>query len=268
MTMTSAFENGYAPVNGLEMYYESHGAGRPLVLLHGAMSGIGTSFEAVLPSLAVTRRVIAVEQQAHGHTADVDRPLTLPQMADDTAELLRGLGVMETDVLGYSMGAGIGVELALRHPDLVRKLVLVSVTFDLNGFHPGLIENVGNISAEDMVGSPFHTEFVESAPNPDGWANLVQKVTVLNTSLAGWPPEVIASIGKPVQLVVADSDIVTPEHAVQMFRALGGGVVGDVVGLPSSRLAILPGTTHMTITQRADWLVPMVHEFLDAEESE
>src|SRR5919199_4740760 len=114
----------YASVNGLNMYYEVHGAGRPLVLLHGALSAIGTSFGKVLPSLAETRQVIAVEQQAHGHTADIDRPLTVPQMADDTAALLRQLDVGQADLFGYSLGAAIALQVAMQHPELVRKLVL------------------------------------------------------------------------------------------------------------------------------------------------
>src|ERR671935_3223680 len=118
----------YASVNGLTMYYEVHGAGRPLVLLHGALSAIGTSFGKVLPSLAKTRQVIAVEQQAHGHTADIDRPLTYEQMADDTAALLRHLEIGSADVYGYSLGGGVALQLAIRHPELVRKLVLVSAS--------------------------------------------------------------------------------------------------------------------------------------------
>src|SRR5438876_6729505 len=130
----------YASVNGLNMYYEVHGAGRPLVLLHGALSAIDTSFGKVLPSLAKSRQVVAIEQQAHGHTADIDRPLTIEQMADDTVALLHQLELDEVDFFGYSMGAGIALQIAVRRPDLVRKLVLASPAYSRDGLHPGLLE--------------------------------------------------------------------------------------------------------------------------------
>src|SRR5947199_10459253 len=131
-------QRGYAPVNGLEMYYQIHGAGRPLVLLHGAYMTIG-GFGALLPALAATRQVIAVEQQAHGHTADIDRPLTYEQMADRTAALLQQLRIEKADLFGWSMGAGIALQIAIRHPEVVRELVLASVTYNRNGFYPELL---------------------------------------------------------------------------------------------------------------------------------
>src|SRR5437763_6903049 len=141
-----------ASVNGLTMYYEVHGAGRPLVLLHGALSAIGTSFGKVLPSLAKTRQVIAIEQQAHGHTADIDRPLTIEQMADDTTALLRHLGIEEADIFGYSLGAGIALRIAIRHSDLVRKLVLAAATYNTDGFHPGMLAGLETLKPEDLAG--------------------------------------------------------------------------------------------------------------------
>src|SRR5512138_3309038 len=130
--------SGYAPINGLRMYHEIHGEGQPLVLLHGAYMTIET-WGTILPSLARTRRVIALELQAHGRTADVDRPLTYEQMADDVAALLRHLGIREADVFGYSMGAGVAVQVAIRHPDMVRRLVAASVTINNAGMHPELL---------------------------------------------------------------------------------------------------------------------------------
>ncbi|MGE5718367.1 MAG: alpha/beta fold hydrolase, partial [Nocardioidaceae bacterium] len=135
--------SGYAPVNGLRMYYEVHGTGAPLVLLHGAFSAIGTSFQKLLPELARSRQVIALEMQAHGHTADIDRPLSLEQMADDTVAALEYLGIEQADFFGYSMGAGIALHVVIRHPDVVRKLVLASVTYQLSGVHPGLMDGLG-----------------------------------------------------------------------------------------------------------------------------
>jgi pimeloyl-ACP methyl ester carboxylesterase len=254
----------YASVNGLNMYYEAHGAGRPLVLLHGALSAIGTSFGKVLPSLAKTRQVIAIEQQAHGHTADIDRPLTIEQMADDTTALLRHLGIDKADIFGYSMGAGIALTIAIRYPDLVRKLVLAAVTYNSDGLHPGMLAGMETLKPEDLAGSPWQEEYARTAPNPQDWATLVAKVKHMNRQIPDWPPEAIQSIKAPTLIIIGDSDIIRPEHAVEMFRLLGGGVAGDVAGLPRSQLAVLPGTTHVTLVDRADWLLSMMTAFLDA----
>src|SRR6266545_3372462 len=146
--------NGYFPVNGLEMYYEIHGTGpgRPLVLLHGGISGIGTSFGEVLPLLAKTRQVIAVEFQAHGRTADIDRDLRFEYLADDVIALLRHLGVESADFFGYSVGSGVAVEIALQAPSLIGKLVLASVSYTREGMHPGVLEGIDLLTPDVMVG--------------------------------------------------------------------------------------------------------------------
>jgi pimeloyl-ACP methyl ester carboxylesterase len=262
--MSTSGTNGYATVNGLEMYYEVHGSGRPLVLLHGNLSTIEVDFGRVLPALAETRRVIAVEQQAHGHTADIDRPLSIRQWADDTAALLRQLGVEQADFFGFSSGAAVALDLAIRHPERVGKLVLASVTSTLDGLHPGLLDGIQSLQPEDLAGSPFQEAYAQVAPRPDDWPTLIAKVKELDRDLPDWPPETIRSLAAPVLLVIGDSDIVRPEHAVELFRLLGGGVAGDLAGLPRSQLAVLPGTTHITLMHRADWLASMVAEFLDA----
>src|SRR5215469_13616273 len=248
----------YASVNGLNMYYEIHGAGRPLVLLHGALSAIGTSFGKVLPGLAETRQVIAVEQQAHGRTADIDHPLTIAQMAEDTTALLSQLGIEHADFFGYSMGSGIALQIAIKHPNLARKLVLAAVTYNNDGFHPGLLAGMENLQPEDLAGSPFHKEYARIAPNPEDWPRLVAKVKQMNRQIPDVPAQAIQSIKAPTLIIIGDSDIVRPEHAVGMFRLLGGGVAGDVAGLPNSQLAVLPGTTHVTLVERADWLLSMI----------
>lgn len=211
----------YASVNGLRMYYEIHGNGPPLVLLHGALSAIGTSFGKLLPSLARTRRVIAVEQQAHGHTADIDRPLTIAQMANDTIALLRHLGVEEADIFGYSMGAGIALEIAILHPALVRRLVVASVAYNRDGTHPEILAGVERLTPGDMAGTPWQEEYARVAPNPENWAALIEKVTQIDREIRDWPAETIRSIRAPTLLIIGDSDIVRPEHAVEMFRLLG-----------------------------------------------
>jgi pimeloyl-ACP methyl ester carboxylesterase len=261
--------SSFASVNGLEMYYEIHGTGEPLVLLHGAFSAIGTSFGEVLPSLAERRQVIALEMQAHGRTADIDRPLSIEQMADDTAEALRQLGIERADVFGYSMGASVALHLAIRHPDVVRKLVLASVTYNLSGVHPGLMEGLGDMRPEMMYGSMWHEEYTRIAPHPEDFPTLFAKKTKMDRNLKDVPAEVIESIEAPTLLIIGDSDLVRPEHAVEMFRLLGGGVFGDTpAGLPNSQLAVLPGTSHVTLVHRAELLLAIIPAFLDAPMSE
>src|SRR5215211_8219082 len=258
--------HGYVPVNGLNMYYETYGGtSRPLVLLHGAFSAIGTSFSEILPELAKSRQVIAFELQAHGRTADIDRPLTLEGMADDVAAALQQLGMAQADVFGFSMGAGVALHFAIRHPELLRKLVLASVTFNMSGVHPGLMEGLGEMKPEMMFGSPWHAEYLRIAPNPDGFARLFAKKAQMDRQLKDLPEETIRAIKAPTLIILGDSDLVRPEHAVEMFRLLGGGVFGDTpAGLPNSQLAVLPGTSHVTVVDRADWLVAMIDTFLDA----
>jgi pimeloyl-ACP methyl ester carboxylesterase/DNA-binding transcriptional ArsR family regulator len=262
--MHSKVKGNYASVNGLNMYYEIHGTGQPLVLLHGALSAIETSFGKVLPSLAKTRQVIAIEQQAHGHTADTDRPLTYEHMADDTAALLRHIGIEHADIFGYSMGSAIALQIAIRQPDLVRKLVVATPAYNREGFHPGMLEGIETLKPEDLAGSPWQEEYARTAPNPEHWPTLIAKVKQLDREFEDWPPETIQSIKAPTLVMIGDSDVVRPEHAVEMFRLLGGGVAGDVTGLPNSQLAVLPGTTHVTLVDRADWLLSMITAFLDA----
>jgi len=258
--------SGYVAVNGLNMYYETHGpeSGTPLVLLHGGMSATGTSFGKLLPSLAESQRVIALEQQAHGHTADIDRPLSFEQMAQDTAAALQQLGVVNADFFGYSVGAGIAMQVAIGHPELVRKLVLASVSYNSAGMHPGLQEGMAAITPEAFVGTPFYEEYLQIAPRPEDFPRLVERMKQLDSQVQDWAAEDIRAIKAPTLLIYGDSDIIRPEHAVEMFRLLGGGVMGDMVGLPNSQLAILPGTTHITVVHRADLLLTIIPAFLDA----
>jgi pimeloyl-ACP methyl ester carboxylesterase len=248
----------------MEIYTETHGSGdgRPLVLVHGALSGIGTSFGPVLPLLAKTRRVIAVELQGHGRTPDADRPFTVEHFAADVVEALDRLGVDRADVFGWSMGAAVALRLGTDHADRVGRLVLASVSFHHGGVHPGLLDGIQELRPEHLHGSEFHEEYLRTAPDPAGWAGLVTRMKRLDADLPQWPAARIRALAAPTMLVLGDADIVTPEHAVEMFRLLGGGVAGDLTGLPRCRLAILPGTTHTSIPQRAEWLAPMIDEFL------
>ncbi|KKG09870.1 alpha/beta hydrolase [Methanosarcina sp. 2.H.T.1A.6] len=260
----NGIKSGYVPVNGIDMYYEIHGTGRPLVLLHGALTTIETSFGKFLPSFSKTQQVIAVEQQAHGHTADIDRPLTYEQMAEDTVALLRQLKIEKADLFGYSMGAAIALQIAIKHPDLVRKLVAVSVAYNNDGLYPEILQGEEKLKPEDLDGTEWQKAYARIAPNPEHWPVLIAKEQQLTREFKGWAPDEIRKIEAPTLIIIGDSDIVRPEHAIEIFLLLGGGVPGDLTGLPRSRLAVLPGTTHVTLVERADWLLSMITEFLDS----
>ena len=258
----------YAEVNGLKMYYEVHGrkAGDtpPLVMIHGAFGTIDNCFGKLIPLLAKKRQVIAVELQGHGRTADIDRPLRYEQMADDVAALLKAIKVNSADVYGYSMGGATALQVAIRHPDVVRKLVVASATFDNTGWQPGLLDMIKSLKPEQLAGSPWAKDYARVAPQPANWNKLVDKVKELDSRPQQWPSKDIQGIKAPTLMIAGDSDAVTPEHAVQIYRLRGGGAMGDLVGLPDSQLAILPGTHHVGVLERVEMQAAIVPAFLDA----
>jgi pimeloyl-ACP methyl ester carboxylesterase len=258
----------HARIGDLNMYYEVHGEGRPTLLLHGAYHSIDV-MHPLLPGLAETRQVIAVEQQGHGRTADVDRPITYDQMAEDTAALVRHLGLEDVDIVGYSMGGAIALLVAIRHPKLVRKLVLVSSGYRSDSFHAEALEMFPSITPGMFKGTPIEEEYLRLAPNPHDFDDLVRKMRDLNTTEFVVPEEEVRSIAAPTLLVVGDSDGIRLEHAVEFFKLLGGGVMGDLAGLPKPQLAVLPATTHYVppgsgMLDRTDWLLALIPPFLDA----
>jgi len=246
----------YAPVNGLRMYYEIHGVGNgrqpPLVLLHGGGSTIGTSFGRVLPAFAKARQVIAFEQQGHGHTADVDRPFSFEQSAEDTAALLKYLHVDRADFFGYSNGGNIALLMGIRHPEMVRKLIVESAMFKRDGLVPGFWDSMRQATLQSMPGE-LREAYLKEAPHPEALPAFHDKCRDRMLEFKDWRPEDIQSIGAPTLVMIGDADIIRPEHAVEMFRLL-----------PHGQLAVLPGTDHMTIVKRADWQVSMIESFLDA----
>src|SRR5829696_6442972 len=259
---------GYATLGELAMYHEIHGSGPPLILLHGAYMTVDM-MEPLLSGLARDRQVIVPEMQGHGRTADVDRPLSYEQMADDTAALLRHLDVGRADVAGYSMGGGIALQLAIRHPEVVRKLVVVSASFAHDGMQPEALAMFPSITPELFAGTPMEAAYRELAPNPGDFPALVGKLTQLDTTPYAWPEADIRAIEAPTLVVLGDADGVRLEHGVELFKLRGGGAMGDLSGLPASQLAVLPGTSHFVppgagVLDRTDWLLAMIVPFLDA----
>lgn len=184
-------------------------------------------------------------------------------MVEDVAALLRHLDIEQADLFGYSLGSDVALKLAIRYPALVRKLVLVSANYNSGGVHPELLAGMDDLEPDMLFGSLFHDEYLQTAPNPDAFPALVAKVKDMDHHVPELPAEAIQSIKAPTLLITGDSDIIRPEHAVEMFRLLGG-VIGDLAGLPNSQLAILPGTTHITVVHRADLLLSIIPLFLDA----
>ncbi len=257
----------YAPVNGLNLYYEIHGAGEPLILLHGGVGAI-QMFGEVLPSLAQNRQVVAVDLQAHGRTADIDRPLSFELMAGDIAALIKHLGIEEADVMGYSLGGGVALRTAIQHPEVVRKLVLVSTPFKRDGWYPEILAAMGQMGpqfAEPMKQTPMYQLYASIAPKPEDWPVLLTKLGELLRQDYDWSKDV-AAIKAPMLIVVGDADSVRTAHAVAFFELLGGGKVDagwDGSGMSNARLAILPATTHYNIYS-SPTLAVVVAPFLDA----
>jgi pimeloyl-ACP methyl ester carboxylesterase len=249
-----AVQRGYAPVDGLKLYYEIHGRpakdGVPLVLLHGGGSTIETSFGKLIPLLSKTRQVIAFEQQGHGHTADVDRPFSFEQSAQDAVALLRHLHVGKADFFGYSNGGHVTLEIALRHPEVVRSLVLESVFFSRDGTDPRFWEGFEHAKLDDMP-LELRQAYLATAPHPDQLPSFFAKSVQRMREFKGWTPAQLQTIRAPTLLLLGDRDIVRVEHAAQMQRLL-----------PDARLAVLPAADHLAMTARAGAVAPVVDEFL------
>jgi pimeloyl-ACP methyl ester carboxylesterase len=258
----------YATVNGLKMYYQVQGQGRPLVLLHGGFMNI-EALGPILPALAESRpegrRVIAVDLEGHGRTVDLDRPLSLDQMAADVAGLLKQLGIDQADVFGFSMGGGVALRLAAEHPELVRKLVVVSAHHKVDAFYPSVRAMWPGMSPEGFAGTPMEQAYLATAPDPKRWPIFVEKMKQFMLSTKDWPDSKVRSIKAPTLLVLGDADLIRPEAMIDMFRLMGGARPdGGMGGVPASQLAVLPGTTHFNILYRTDLLLPLVVPFLDS----
>lgn len=256
-------QSGYAPVNGLELYYEVHGAGDPLVLLHGGFGTIDLMFGGLIPELAKSRRVIAVELQGHGHTADIDRAIRYEFMADDIAGLLQQLDIEQADVFGYSLGGAVAWQLAIRHPDLIRKLIVASAPAKRDGWYPVALQGMASITPEIMSRTPLYDAYLQAAPRPEDFSRFVSKLMTLMKEEYDWSAE-IAALTMPTLIVVGDADSMRPEHVTELFALRGGGVPGDFGPLPAGQLVVLPGTAHSALLFRADLLLPAMTAFLDA----
>ena len=255
---------GYAPVNGLRMYYEVHGSGDPVVLLHGAFMTITSNWDGWIGELSKTRKVIAVEMQGHGRTADIPRELNSENHADDVAALLKYLKLSRADLIGYSMGGGVAMQVAVRHPDQVRRVVVISSTFRRDGMLAETLEAFPNLRADAFKGSAIEAEYKKLSPTPDDFPNFVQRIVATASKGHDFGADKLKATTTPMFFIHGDADGVRLAHVAEMFRLKGGEIHGDLRPRSTSRLAILPNTTHVTLMQRISIIVPMVNDFLDA----
>jgi pimeloyl-ACP methyl ester carboxylesterase len=251
-------------VNGMEMYYEVSGEGDPLVVLHGAYMNIPTMGE-IVGKLAETHKVYALEFQGHGRTTDIDRPITYPNLADDVAAFMDAVGLERADVFGYSMGAAAGLQLAIRHPEKVEKLVAASVAYDFEGWQPAFKDFIPQMSVEMFLEMPVAEDFKKLAADPEGFPALVKKLIQLEKEPMAWEADVKA-LNMPALIITGDADVATLEHSVAMFRLLGGGIMGDMgTPLPASRLAVMPATSHTAVISQPALLHAFIEPFLKGE---
>jgi pimeloyl-ACP methyl ester carboxylesterase len=255
---------GYAQVNGLKMYYEVHGNGDPVVLLHGSFMTITNNWTQWIGELAKTRKVIAVEMQGHGRTADIDRDFSYENLADDVAALLDHLKIPSADLIGYSMGGGVAMQCAIRHPEKVRKVVSISARFRQDGFVKEGLDAFPKLTPEAFKGSPIEIEYKKLSPTPDKFADLVNHIKEMASRPFDFGADKLKATKAPMFFIHGDADGVRLEHIAEMFRLKGDEIYGDLRPRSASRLAILPDTTHVTLMQRMTTIVPMVNDFLDA----
>lgn len=261
-------KKGYVASNGVNYYYEARGTGEPLLLLHGGLGSIDM-FGPVLPALAATRTVIAVDLHGHGRTALGDRDIGLIDMGDDMAAIVKALGYEKVDVLGYSLGGGVGFRLAVQHPDRVRRLALVSAGYAQDGFYPEMLPmqaQVGAAMADMMKETPMYQSYVKIAPNPAEFPKLLDKMGAYMRKPYDWSADV-AKVKAPTMIVFGDSDMYRPEHIVKFYQLLGGGQkdAGWMrEHMSPNRLAIIPNRTHYDMFMAPE-LVTTVLPFLDGE---
>ena len=254
--------SGYAPVNGLKMYYEIHGDGKPLVLLHGSFMTIDLNFAQLIPELAKSHKVIALEMQGHGRTGDIDRAYSYSSLASDIDGLLNHLKIDSADVLGYSLGGTVAFELAIKHPERVTSLVIISSVFRLNGWIKSARDLFPTIKPEFFENTPLKTEYDRLAPDKSHWKDWVNKMVASEGIPFNLGADNIKALKCPVLIISGDNDGVDLDHVAEMYRLCGGGVFGDIAGLPKSRLAILPGMTHVTLMMETAKLVSIINPFL------
>jgi pimeloyl-ACP methyl ester carboxylesterase len=268
---TKPSRSGYLPINRLNLYYEVYGelgtSSPPLLLIPGAFMATD-SMQAWTNAFAQGRAVIVFDQQGHGRTPDTSREMSYEQFADDAAALLHALKVERADVMGYSQGGGVALQLAIRHPSLVNKLVSMSATFRQDGWYPSVLKGIEGLGAETFAGTPVEKAFKKHTPDVEAFDTYLEKMKVLNINDQDISDDEMRSISAKTMVIVGDADGVTLEHALAMFKLRGGGdeeaaASGVLEKPPAARLVVLPAMSHIGLSGESELLVPMVSAFLD-----
>ncbi|HTF91075.1 MAG TPA: alpha/beta hydrolase [Planctomycetota bacterium] len=263
---TQQATTGYAPANGLKMYYEVHGSGsgEPLVLLHGSFMTIPGNWTGWIDELQKTRKVIAVEMQGHGRTADIARDFSYENLADDISALLDHLEIKQADLLGYSLGGGVAMQVAIRHPEKVRKIVCISAFFRRDGLVQEAVDAFPKLTADNFKGSPIEASYKKLSPTPNEFPNFVKRVVAVELKPFDFGADKLKATKAPFLFIHGDADGVRLDHISEMFRLKGDEIFGDLRPRSESRLAVLPNTTHVTLMEKSAVIIPMVNDFLDA----
>ncbi|MBT2563056.1 alpha/beta hydrolase [Pedobacter sp. ISL-68] len=255
-------ESGYAPVNGLKVYYEVYGEGKPLILLHGAFMTIETNWGQLIPELSKTRKVIAVELQGHGHTPFSDRKLDQAALASDVEGVMNHLKVDSADVVGYSMGGSIAYKLAIQSPKRVKKLVIISSTYKSTGWRPEIADAFKNMKPEMFANTPMKTAYDAVAPDKTKWTKFIEQMIVFAGTTFDMGDANIAKITSPVLIIAGDNDGLDKVELSKTYQLLGGDKFADMGSMPKSHLAIVPGQGHVSLMMQTKTILAYLNDFL------
>lgn len=254
--------SGYAPVNGLKLYYETYGEGTPLVLIHGSFMNIGMNWGQLIPELSKSHKVIALEMQGHGRTADIDRPYSLEGLADDVAGLLKYLQIKQADVIGYSLGGTVAYQLAIAHPEMIKKLVIISGVYKTAGWLPQVQQAIKGLTPEVLAQTPLKQAYDALAPAPSHWTAFIKKIMLMEEKDFDLGDDHIKHLPSTL-LIMGDNDGSDLQYTARTYQLMGGGVCGDMVGVPKSQLAIVPGVSHVSLMMETTKLTGLILPFID-----
>lgn len=259
---TKPIKSGYAPVNGIKVYYEVYGEGRPLVLIHGAFYTIGMNWGELIPELSKTRKVIAIEMQSHGHTPFSDRKLSITTLAKDVEGVMDYLKIDSADVAGFSMGGSIAYQFAVQSPKRLRKLVIISSTYKTDGWLPIINSGFDNFKPEFFDNTPLQTGYDAVAPDKTKWRKFLEQMFVFAKEPFNVGDSNIAKITAPVLLISGDNDGLDKIELIKTYQLLGGGVAADLAPMPKSQLAIVPSQGHVSVMMQTKTILGYLDGFL------
>ncbi|PWK72517.1 pimeloyl-ACP methyl ester carboxylesterase [Mucilaginibacter oryzae] len=255
-------QSGYAPVNGIKVYYEVYGEGKPVILLHGAFMSIEGNWAQVIPALSKTRKVIALEMQGHGHTPYSDRPLTHANMARDVEGVMDYLKIDSADVVGYSMGGSVAYQFAIQSPKRLKKLVIISSTYKSTGWNPEVNAAIKTFKPDFFNNTPMKTGYDAIAPDKTKWTKFIEQMIVFAARPFDFGDDNIAKITAPVLIIAGDNDGIDKLELAKTYKLLGGGVSADLAPMPKSQLAIVPAQGHVSLMMQTDVILGYLNAFL------